>query len=63
VVGAIRLERLLIGGNARIDALVEPGIVQQERGFDARHVLRCRLAAVEGDGGSQLRGMDRELVG
>jgi len=50
----VGLERGLIGGNTGIDALVEPGVVQQQRRLDRPHLVRRRLQAVVSDRGLEL---------
>src|SRR4029077_16067540 len=41
-------ERRFVGRPAGVDALVDVGGLNQERGLDLRHVLEIRGAAVEG---------------
>ena len=49
------LECLLVGGPAGIDALVERGVMQQERGFDFGGVGSPGLCAVERHGRGEIR--------
>ena len=58
----VGLQRLLESRNAGIHALVEPGIVQQQRRLDLRHVGSRRLRAVIGDGSLQVRRLHGDPV-
>jgi hypothetical protein len=58
VVLAVRLQRRLVVRPSLVDPLVEPGVVQQQRGLDLRHVRGCRLTAVERHRGREVRQPD-----
>ncbi len=56
------LQRLLVGGPRRIHAVVEPGIVQHQRGLDVRHLVeRRRHAVIRHHGGEVGRGFGQEI--
>ena len=56
------LQRRLVGIDAGVDALVEPGIVEQQRRLDLGDILRLRLPAVIGDRSIEIGRIDGQIV-